>query len=194
MNRLALSAGGLVAALALLLVGCGGGLNMNGPFGDSPSGSTGSQCSWYPRGSVGTLGMLSFSNSGGTARIDKVTLAHARHLQVVSEWVVRITGHDLIGVMSGYPPIGAKGQGPGFLAPGIHWATRQRADGAKIVHTPYPDAINLVLVLRSTGTKGTAKTVYVDYESGGVKYRLDLAVSIELFNGNPRGCLSTGTS
>jgi hypothetical protein len=194
MNRLVLTAGGLAAALVLLLAGCGGGVNMNGPFGDSPSGSVGSQCSWYPRGSVGTLGMLSFSNSGGPARIDKVTLVDAHHLQVVSEWIVRITGHDLVGVMGGYPPVGTKGDGPGFLAPGIHWATRQRAAGATVVHTPFPDAINLVLVLRATAVKGTARTVYVDYESGGIKYRLDLAVGIELFSSNQRGCLNTQTS
>jgi hypothetical protein len=141
-----------------------------------------------------TAGGLSFSNSGGPARIDKVTLVDPHDLQVVAEWVVRITGHDLIGVMGGYPPTGAKGLGPGSLALGIHWATRQRADGATIVHIPYPDAINLVLVLRATGVKGTAKTVYVDYESGGVKYRRDLAVAIELFSGNPRGCVGTQTS
>jgi len=189
MNRLVLTVGGLAAALALLLAGCGGGPSMNGPFGDSPSGSVGVTCSWVPRGMVGTFGMLSFSNSGGLARIEKVTLVDPHDLQVVAEWVVRITGHNLIGVLGGYPPIGAKGQGPGFLAPGIQWASRQRADGATVQHTPYPDAINLVLVLRATGVKGTAKTVYVDYDSGDTKYRLDLAVGIELFNGNPHGCL-----
>lgn len=189
MNRLTLAVGGLGAALAPLLAGCGGGLNMSGPFGDSPSSSLGMQCSWVPRGSVGTFAMLSFSNSGGAARVDKVTLVGARNLQVVAEWVVRITGHDLIGVMGGYPPIGAKGQGPGFVAPGIHWAARQHAAGATIIHTRFPDTYNLVLVLRATGVQGTAKTVYVDYESGGTKYRLDLAVGLQLFNGNPKGCL-----
>lgn len=189
MNRLVLTVGGLAAALALLLTGCGGGLNMSGPFGDSPSQSLGGVCSWVPRGTVGTFGMLSFSNTGGQARIDKITLVSAHDLQVVAEWVVRITGNNLIGVLGGYPPIGAKGQGPGFLAPGIHWATRQRADGATIVHAPNPDAINLVLVLRARGVQGTAKTVYVDYESGGSEYRLNLGVGIKLFNGDPTGCL-----
>jgi len=105
MNRFVMTVGGLAAALALLLAGCGsGGLNMSGPFGVSPSRSLGSQCSWMPRGSVGTFGMLSFSNSGGLARIDKVTLVDPHHLQVVAEWVARITGHNLIGVLGGHRP------------------------------------------------------------------------------------------
>jgi hypothetical protein len=189
MNRLALSAGGLAATLALLLAGCGSsGLNPNGPFGNSAQGSVGGQCAWVPKGSVATLGMLSFSNSGGQARIDKVTLVGAHNLTVVAEWVVRITGHDLIGVLGGYPPLGSKGHGPGSLAPGIQWAARQDAVGATVVHTPFPDAINLVLVMKATGVKGTAKNLYIDYESGGTKYRLSFGVSILLYNNNPRGC------
>ncbi len=194
MNRLALAAGGLAVALALLVGGCSSdpNPNLNGPFGDSPHGNIGGQCSWMAKGSVATLGMLSFSNSGGQARIDKVTLVGAHNLQVVAEWVVRITGHDLIGAMGGYPPLGSKGHGPGFLAPGIHWAARQHAAGATVVHTPYPDAINLVLVMKATGVKGTAKDVYIDYESGGTRYRLSFGVNIVLYNGNPRACLTRG--
>jgi hypothetical protein len=194
MNRLVLSAGGLAAALALLLAGCGSSSdpNLNGPFGNSARGSVGGQCSWMAKGSVATLGMLSFSNSGGQARIDKVTLVDAHNLQVVAEWVVRITGHDLIGSLGGYPPLGSKGQGPGSLAPGIHWAARQHAVGATVVHTPFPDAINLVLVMRATGVKGTAKDVYIDYTSGGTKYRLSFGISIVLYNNNSRGCLTRG--
>jgi hypothetical protein len=190
--RLAATAvGGLAVALGLLLGGCSD-PNPNGPFGDSPQGSVGGQCAWYPKGSVATLGMLSFSNSGGLARIDRVTLVDAHHLRVVAEWVVRITGHDLIGVMGGYPPLGAKGQGPGFLASGIDWAGRQPAVGATIVHTPFPDVINPVLVLKATGVKGTAKDVYIDYESGDRRYRRYFGVSILLYNNNPRGCLTGG--
>ena len=49
MNRLALIAGGLATALALLLSGCGSsGPSLNGPFGDSAHASNGSQCAWAP--------------------------------------------------------------------------------------------------------------------------------------------------
>ena len=49
MNRLALIAGGLATALALLLSGCGSsGPSLNGPFGDSAHASNGSQCGWAP--------------------------------------------------------------------------------------------------------------------------------------------------
>ena len=177
--------------LALLLAGCGsGGVNTNGPFGNSPTSSQGTECSWAPRGSVGTFGELAFPNKGGTAHIDKVTLVDAHHLQVVAEWVVPITGNDLIGVVGGYPPIGSKGHGPSYLAAGILWNRRQRADGATIPHWPYPRIIDLVLVLRPIGVMGTAKTVYVYYESGGSSYRLNLAGGIELYNDKPRACLT----
>jgi hypothetical protein len=193
MNRLALYAGGLAAALALLLSGCSSdpALNPNGPFGNSAQGSAGAQCAWMAKGSVATLGMLSFSNSGGKARIDKVTLVDAHNLQAVAEWAVPITGHDLVGVQPGYPPISKK-YGPAVLAPGIHWAARQHAVGATVVHTPFPDAINLVLVMKATGVKGTARDVYIDYESGGTKYRLSFGVSILLYNNKPKGCLTPG--
>lgn len=192
MNRLTLFAGGLAAALALLLGGCGSsGPNLNGPFGDSAKGPIGAQCfQSEPKGSVATLGMLSFSNKGGPARIDKVTLVDARDLQTVAEWLVPITGHDLMGVLDGYPPYGSKrgSQGP---APGIHWASRQRAVGATIAHMPFPLSINLIVVLRPTGSLGTVKTVYLDYESGGTKYRLNFQVAIELYNGSHKPCRLT---
>jgi len=181
-NRFALSAGGL-AALAFLMGGCSNGPDLNGPFGDSPTQPVGAQGFRQPPGSVATMAMLSFSNSGGVARIEKVTLVGAHNLQLVDELVVRITGHDLIGVMGRYPT----GHGPAFLAPGIHWAARQHAVGATIVHTPFPDSINLVLVLRASGIEGTAKDVYINYESEGTQYRLYFGCSIKLLNGNPPG-------
>jgi hypothetical protein len=58
----------------------------------------------------------------------------------------------------------------------------------------HPDAIYLAQVPRANCGKGTAMTVYVDYESGGIKYQPDLTVSTESIRGNPRGCLSTQTS
>jgi hypothetical protein len=192
MNRCALIAGGLATALGLLLSACSSSdRSLNGPFGDSAGASNGSECAWAPGGGVTTFGMLSFSNKGGQARIDEVSLVGAHNLQVVAEWVVRITGQDLVGVQPGYPPISKK-YGPATLAPGIHWAARQHVVGATIVPTPYPHAIDLVLVLRATGVQGKAKDVYLDYESGGTRYRLDFGVGIQMFNGNSRGCLTLG--
>jgi hypothetical protein len=192
-NRLTVLAGGLVVALALPLAGCGSSeRNLNGPFGDSATSPIGAQCFMpEPKGAVATLGMLSFSNKGDRARIDKVTLVGARNLQTVAEWVVPITGHNLLGVFYGYPPYGSKRKGFA-LAPGVQWAERQHADGATIGHMPFPEAINLVLVLKVTGgVEGTAKTVYLDYESGGTKYRLNFQVAIELWNGKPGRCRLT---
>ncbi len=102
-------AGGLAAALALLLAGCSTALKTNGPFGQSDTTSTGSQCFPVHRNGVGTFALLSFGNSGGQARIDRVTLAGSHHLRVLAAWVVPITGTDLLGVFDGYPPDGTGG-------------------------------------------------------------------------------------
>ena len=116
--------GGLAAGLALLLAGCGpAGLQTDGPFGRSPTTSSGSQCFWAPRDGVGTMGLLSFGNSGGKARIDKVILVGARHLRIAAAWAVPITGHTLLGVFQGYPPTGIHGEA-GPLAPGVQWRHR----------------------------------------------------------------------
>ena len=189
MNRPAVTAWGL-AALTLLAASCTSSPpSPDGPLGTRADQSVGSQSLGVPCGFAATFGQLSFSNSGGPAQIGKVTLVDEHDLQVAAMWVVQVTGHHLIGVMAGYPPTGAKGMGPGFVAPGIHWATRQRADGATVPRTPYPDAVNLVLVLSATGMRGTAKAVNVYYESAGRQYLLNLRSSIELFNDNSKECL-----
>jgi hypothetical protein len=181
-------AGGLAAGLALLLAGCAGSApNSVGPFGGAPKSSIG-ECLFAPRGSVATLAASAFANSGGPGRISKITLVDPHDIKIVTAWVVPDTGLDLIGVFAGYPPLGIKGLGPPSIPPGIQWRHRQRADGALIPHTPGQDSINLVLVLKASGVKGTVKDVYIYYEAGGNNYRLDLAFAIQLFNGNKHGC------
>jgi hypothetical protein len=180
--------GGLAAGLALLLAGCSsgsGGPSTDGPFGASAKTSPGSQCFWAPRNEVGTFAGLVFGNSGGQARIKKVALVNARHLQLVAAWTVPITGHNLMGVFDGYPPNRTDG---GHGTPGVQWGRRQRADGATIPHIPGKGVDNLVLVLKASGTEGTARTEDVYYTSGGITYLLNLGVGIQLYNGNEHGC------
>src|SRR5580704_17131342 len=125
MRVCAMRIGGLAAGLALLLAaGCSSGLSTDGPFGKSASG-LGSECLPVPRNGVGTFAPLAFGNSGGPARITRVTLVGVHDLQVVAAWVVPITGPDLMGVFSGYPP-----GPPAAQAPSIQWNRRQHADGA----------------------------------------------------------------
>jgi hypothetical protein len=187
-NRLAPIAGGLAAGLALLLAGCGGnGVHTDGPFGNSNVPGDGGECVAVPPGSVGTIGATEFPNPGGPARIGKVTLVGAHDLLLVAAWVVPVTGNDLMGVFPGYPPPGPEAHGL-KLSPGVHWAQRQPADGAKIPHTPGHEVINLVLVIKASGAKGTSKTVYIDYKSGGTNYRLDLHFSMSVVSGSPNGC------
>jgi hypothetical protein len=187
------TAGGLAAVLALLLAGCGTDAGTSAPKPDGPLGKSyknvGGQCFWTPRGNVGTFAVLTFGNSGGPARISKVTLAGARDLRPVAAWVVPVTGTDLWGVFDGYPPHGMTAQGLGApVLPGEHWAARQRADGAVIPHLPGQEVENLVIVLKPSGNEGTARTEYVYYRAGGTNYVLDLGASIQLFNGNEHGC------
>jgi hypothetical protein len=192
-NRCILTAEGLAAALALLLAGCGSGLNTtDGPFGRSAThaGDFG-ECLGLPRGSVATFGATSFSNSGaGQEKIEKVTLVGPHDLRLLTAWVVPVTGTTLIGDFGGYPPNGMKGYSFPSLPPGWQWEQRQRADGAVIPHTPGHDAINLLLVVKASGAEGTMKDVYVYYESGSTHYRLDLSFFIQLYNGNLQGCMT----
>jgi hypothetical protein len=192
-NHRTLIAGGLAAGLALLLAGCGPGLNTtDGPFGRSATqaGDFG-ECLSLPRGSVATFGATSFSNSGtGQEKIEKVTPVGPHDLRLLTAWVVPVTGHALIGDFGGYPPYGMKGFSFGPLPPGWQWGERQRADGAVIPHTPGHNAINLLLVVKASGVEGTMKDVYVYYESGGTHYRLDLSFFIQLYNGNLLGCMT----
>jgi hypothetical protein len=103
--------GGLAAGLALLLAGCGSGLNTNGPFGNRDNSSF-AECLPVPPRDVATIAATEFPNTGGRAQIDKVTLVGAHNLRLVADQVLPITGTDPIGVFSGYPPLGLKGYGP----------------------------------------------------------------------------------
>jgi hypothetical protein len=181
-----IGAGGLAAALVLLLAGCSStGPKTDGPFGRSAYG-LGTQCFPVPRNDVGTLAALTFGNNGGPARISRVTLVGSRHLRIVEAWVVPIKGHDLLGIFAGYPPSGIDGKA-GPPAPGVQWAHRQRIYGAIVPHIPSKETINLVLVLKPSGRKGTAKSERVYYHSGGTNYVLNLGVGIQIINGQ-RSC------
>lgn len=181
-----LSGAGRLAVMLALLAGCSTGLKTDGPFGRSSTSRIATQCFPVRHNGVGTFGGLSFGNNGGPARIDKVTLVNARHLRIVAAWVVPVTGDDLLGVFDGFPPDGTGGF-PGPPPEGVHWAERQRAEGATIPHMPGQSTINLVLVLKPSGRQGTASTEDVYYQSGGTHYLLDLAVAIQVRN-DQRSC------
>ena len=131
-----------------------------------------------------TFGAISFDNSGGRARISKVTLVGADHLDLAAAWVVPITWHALLGNFLGYPPSGRDGQA-GPPGPGVRWADRQRADGAVIPHIPSKETINLVLVLKPSGEAGTANSERVYYQSDHTRYLLVIPVRLKVLNGKP---------
>lgn len=116
---------GVLLVASALLAGCASGAAANtGPFGNG--GTYGEECVFIPHGAVLSYGFEEFRNSGGaTATVDKVALANSRGIRMLAAYVVPITGHDLYGVLFGYPP-------SAHLPHGVQWSQRQRADGATI--------------------------------------------------------------
>jgi hypothetical protein len=84
---------------------------------------------------------------------------------------VPITGDDLYGVLDGYPPAE-------HLDPGVHWAERQRANGARIPRSPGNDVTNLVLVLKPTASLGSAQGVDIFYGESGQQYHMRTATRV----------------
>ncbi len=167
--------GVVAAAGCILLAGCGNAIN-TGPFGNG-GGQTG-ECMSVPLGGVLSYGFVEFPNQGSaTAVITKIALADAHGIRMLAAYIIPITGHDLYGVYSGYPPVAD-------LPPGVQWARRQQADGARIPPLPprsKPNIVsNILLVLRRTAAKGTARGVDVYYTESGQQYHLRTNSTITL--------------
>jgi hypothetical protein len=158
----------------VLLVACSSTNAINtGPFGGG--GDPGSLCVPVGHGGVLSYGLDAFTNTGGTATIERVALTNPHDLHMLAAYVVPVTGTMMYGDLSGYPP--ARG-----LPPGVHWNRRQRANGAIIPHsrgTQY----NLVLILKPAGTKGTAWAIDVFYRAAGQEYHLQTTTRIEVLAG-----------
>ncbi|HYV78547.1 MAG TPA: hypothetical protein VE979_10505 [Streptosporangiaceae bacterium] len=164
---------GLACGLALLAA-CSSAPAVNtGPFGGG--GDSSSLCVPVGRGGVLSYGLNAFTNTGGTARIERVALTDPHDLRIVAAYVVPVTGNTLYGVLSGYPP--ARG-----LPADVQWDRRQRANGAAIPHSRGIQ-YNLVLVLKPAGTKGTARSVDVFYRAAGQDYHLQTTTRIEVLAG-----------
>ena len=127
------------------------------------------------RGGVLSYGLDAFTNTRGTAAIERVALTDPHGLRLLGAYVVPVTGNTLYGVLSGYPPARD-------LRAGVQWARRQRANGAVIRHS-HGTQYNLVLVLKPAGTKGTARSVDVFYRSAGQEYHLQTTTSIKVLAG-----------
>lgn len=162
MNRVTL--GGLACGLALLLVACGSGrLSDNGPFGNFGQNS-GTVCDWVRPGGVLQDGFEEFSDTGGTATIDKVTLVHPRHLRLLAAWAGE-----------GITPIGKLDRG--YPHPTRAW---KRIPGAVVHHTRGQEVINVVIVVKPSATLGTATAIDLYYRSGGTRYVLHFAYGIRV--------------
>jgi hypothetical protein len=159
--------GGLACGLALL-AGCSAANAVNtGPFGGG-GGDKNSICAPVRHGGVLSYGIEAFTNTGDTATIERVALTDPHGLRMLAAYAVPVTGSTL----DGNPPAR-------YIPPGVKRAQRQRADGAVIPHSKGTQ-INLVLVLKPTGAKGTARAVDVFYRAGGQHYHLQTNTSIEV--------------
>jgi hypothetical protein len=163
---------GLACGLALIAACSGANAINTGPF--SPGGANGDRnevCAPVTPGGVLTYALDAFTNSSGSpVTIERVALTDPHNLQVLAAYAVPMTGTYGYGVRRGAPPAR-------HLPAGVHWAQRQRADGAVI---PPGAQINLILVLKPAGTKGTARSIDMFYRSAGQQYHLQTNTSIEV--------------
>lgn len=137
-------------------------------------GSPGEQCTPAPRGGVLSYGFEVMTNTGEAAvTVSKVSLVDPRGLRIVAAYFVPISGNDLYGVRSGFPPAA-------HLDPGVLWSQRQRASGARIPHTPAGHYINLLAVIKPADSGGTAKSLEVDYTASGQQYRVTTPTALQV--------------
>jgi hypothetical protein len=161
------------ALAAMSLAGCGGGNPGAGPFeyDDSPNGFCGPLYS-QDRG-VFTAGGQWVFGAAGPAVIDKVSLSHPHGLRVLAAWAVLDTG-ELYGNWDGMPP------SPRDLPPGVQWAHRQRADGARITPTRDDNHWSMVVVIKLVAGIGTTDGLDVYYHTSGGSYHLHMIDTLEL--------------
>ena len=163
---------GLACGLALIAACSGANAINTGPFSPGgPSGDRNEVCAPVRPGGVLTYALDSFTNhSRDPATIERVALTDPHNLQVLAGYAVPMTGTYGYGVLDGAPRAL-------HLPAGVHWAQRQRVDGAVI--PPGAQTI-LVLVLKPVGTKGTARSIDMFYRSAGQQYHLQTITSIEV--------------
>jgi hypothetical protein len=162
--------GGMLAASSLSACGSSVAAVNTGPFGNG--GSPGGNCIDIHRGEVLSYGFTEFRNSDpSTAVIEKVALADPHGLQILAAYEVPITGHNLYGVLTGFPPAV-------HVPPGVQWSRRRPADGAAIPHSPGSNVTNLVLVLKPVKRSGSAMGVDIYYRVSERQYHLRTATQI----------------
>jgi hypothetical protein len=162
---------GSLLAVALL-AGCSSGPATDGPLLDQ--GTPGGECAPAPRGGVLSCGFEVMANTGdASVTVSKVSLVDPRGLRIVAAYFVPISGNDLYGVRSGFPPAA-------HLDPGVLWSQRQRASGARIPHTAAGHYVNLLVVIKPADSGGTAKSIDVDYTASGQQYRLTTPTALQV--------------
>ncbi len=168
MNRLGGFAAGAVLA-AVLAGGCGSSGNAvnTGPFGGKGF-TVGQECVPIRAGELVTDGENEVRDSArATAVIDKVGLVSPHGLQLQNAYAVPATG-VLYGVMHGYPS-------PGLMPSGFQWGKRQETDGARV---PRGQVTDLILVLRTSGSRATDRGINVWYQVGSQHYHLRTGVGL----------------
>ncbi|SRR5712691_7606270 len=135
-----------------------------GPLGGP--GDPGQVCTPLRLGAVLSYGFTAFRNSGdSTVMIDKAELTDPRGLRVIAAYVVPGTARFAYGVESGFPP-----ERP--LPPGVDWSARQNASGAQVPPMTKSQQDSLLLVVRATAHRGSAKGVSLWYHTSHQQFFL----------------------
>jgi hypothetical protein len=166
-----------IAALGILLAGCGSSGSVpalnTGPLGGG--GEAGELCNPVYRGESLTNGFTALSNSSTSpVVIERVALARPRQLRLLAAYIVPITGHYLLGDWAGFPPPAGK------LDPGVQWAQRRPAGGARIAPGQPHEVVNLVVILKPESAIGSASGIDVYYTAAGTRYHLRTATGLRV--------------
>jgi hypothetical protein len=112
-----------------------------------------------------TMGVWALENaSGASVTVQSVSLPNSQGLRETKTWLVPIQGRSLIGNVP-WPPTSPE------------WPKRVQAAGAVI--GPH-QALNLVLGVARTASKGTAGGPVVSYSTSNGTYTLNEATGLEL--------------
>ena len=166
----------LIGCVAATAAGCTATVVSGGPL--SGGSEQGTECGPVPHGGVLSYGGTALEYSGtGPADVTSVTLASPHDLRLLAAWVLPVTGEaSLYGVRAGWPPA------PGLPA-GTGWAQRQPADGARIPGPASTRTVSLLLVVKPSGTVGTAAGILVSYRAGGQDYQFQTQIQLVVENG-----------
>lgn len=116
---------------------------------------------------------MNLYNSGhAVAVVERVALNEPHHLAIEEAWIVPIHNSATFGAFQGWPQ--------DHVPPGVKWSQRVKATGARVPPARHGRSADLVVVLKLTGRKGTARNIDVFYRESGQQYHFRYNTSVGL--------------